>query len=223
MEKLEKRILIRGTITAETPLHIGSMDVEELAKVDMPILKDHNGKPYIPGSSLKGKVRSEAERIARASGITVCFPPQTDSMCKDTLCICCQIFGSPKKAGKIKFRDAFCTNPPERTIARPGIGMDRKTGTSARGALFEIEGVPAGTTFNFEIILENLTDEELKLFKAALKSVQDSALGGQSSRGFGKINVKVTTLVTRTAGYYLGKENEEIKSGEEAAKWLGDC
>ena len=54
------KVVIRGRIKALTGLHIGAQrDVSEIGGIDNPVIKDpHTGLPYIPGSSLKGKLRS---------------------------------------------------------------------------------------------------------------------------------------------------------------------
>jgi CRISPR-associated protein Csm3 len=231
-EKLEKRLIFKGKIEAVTPLHIGSGKPEiELGEVDMPIIKDTNDQPYIPGSSLKGKTRAEAERILRKEGAYVCFPPDTRNMCgsrkgnPEEFCLCCKIFGTAGEisvSSKTRFRDAYPTKKVETLLQRTGTAIDRETGTVSKGALYSIEAVPAGTVFDFEIVAENLTDEELKLLCAALKSVEHSALGGSSSRGFGKVKIDISSVVERTAKYYLGQEGEKEFSGESLKKWLGE-
>lgn len=234
-EKLEKRIIISGTIEAVTPLHIGSGRPEvEIGEVDLPVLTAPDGQPYIPGSSLKGRVRAEAERIARQKGMEVCKPPDVKNMCGslkksiDEFCICCRIFGTAAAAGgisvasKVKFRDAYPLEKVETLLERTGIAIDRETGAVAKGALYTIQAVPAGTKFGLEIVAENLSDEELRLLKAALKSVEDSALGGSSTRGFGKVKINIERVVERTAGYYLGEEEEKVITGEELQRWLKD-
>ena len=229
-EKLEKRIVLSGTLEAVTPLHIGSGRPEvEIGEVDMPILRDPNGQPYIPGSSLKGRTRAEAERIAREEGMDVCSPPDVNRMCGTTkhrvedFCICCRIFGTAGKisvASKVKFRDAYPTENIEELLERTGTAIDREKGSVARGALYTIEAVPAGAAFGFEIVAENLSDEELKLLLAALQSVEDSALGGSSTRGFGKVNMNFEKICQRSAKYYLGEEEEKVWEGKELQTWL---
>jgi len=229
-ERLDKRIILSGTLEAVTPLHIGSGKPEvEIGEVDMPILRDPEGRPYVPGSSLKGRTRAEAERIAKKEGMEVCNPPDVRNMCGsrkgrvEDFCIGCRIFGTAGNisvSSKVKFRDAYPTGKVEELLERTGIAIDREKGTVARGALYTIEAVPAGATFNLEIVGENLTDEELKLLLAALKSVQDSALGGSSSRGFGKVKLSLNRVSERTAKYYLGEEKETAMEGEALQKWL---
>lgn len=231
-EKLEKRIIISGILEAVTPLHIGSGRPEvELGEVDLPVLTDPDGRPYVPGSSLKGRVRTEAERIARQKGMNVCKPPDVKNMCgslkrnPDDFCICCRIFGTAgdiSVASKVKFRDAYPMSKVETLLERAGIAIDRDKGSVARGALYTIQAVPAGVHFSLEIVCENMSEDELRLLKAALKSVEDSALGGSSTRGFGKVKIKIDAVSERTAGFYLGEEEEKVLSGDELQRWLRD-
>ncbi|RLF35499.1 MAG: type III-A CRISPR-associated RAMP protein Csm3, partial [Thermoplasmata archaeon] len=61
--KLLGKVVIEGKIRAETGLSIGGSQVGlEIGGVDRPVIKDAEGKPYIPGSSLKGKMRSLLEK-----------------------------------------------------------------------------------------------------------------------------------------------------------------
>jgi CRISPR-associated protein Csm3 len=232
-EKLTDRRIIKGEIISETPLHIGSGKKDlEIEPIDTPIITDTSGQPYIPGSSIKGKVRSEAERIARQNGQVVCNPPQIDQMCgtqvknPDNYCICCKIFGTAagrdakgkSVASKVKFRDSYPLEKIDKPLTRAVIALDRDTGSVSGGALAHTEAVPTGTKFDLEIVCDNMTEDELKLLRAALKSVQDSALGGYSSRGFGKVKFRINKLVKRSAKYYLGDE-PEIVEGEELKVW----
>jgi len=233
-EKLHERFIFSGILEAVTPLHIGSGKPElEIGQVDMPILRDPDGQPYIPGSSLKGRVRAEAERIARERGMEICNPPNTRNMCgtikrnqsPEEFCICCRIFGTAgdvSVASKVKFRDAYPVGKVETLLERTGIAIDRKKGTVARGALYTIEAVPAGVKFGLEIVADNLSDDELRLLLAALKSVEDSALGGSSSRGFGKVKISLDEVCRRTAGYYLGEEEEQRLKGDDLDRWLSE-
>ncbi|MEM2915550.1 MAG: CRISPR-associated RAMP protein Csx7 [Candidatus Bathyarchaeia archaeon] len=222
-ETLEKRMIFEGEIETITPLHVGSGKPEfEEAAPDLPVLRDVKGIPYVPGSSIKGRVRSEAERLANSLGFKVCNAPTIETMCgtraktEEDLCIVCKIFGTASmkggisRASKVKFRDAYTTTPLEALLRRTGIALDRETGSVKPGALYTIEAVPAGTKFKLEIVAENLSEEELNLLKAALKSVEDSCLGGHSSRGFGKVKLHIDKIRVRTAKYYTGQEPEQL-------------
>ncbi|MHA1838386.1 MAG: type III CRISPR-associated RAMP protein Csx7 [Candidatus Ranarchaeia archaeon] len=229
---LEKRLILKGVIETVTPLHIGSgksdMDIDE---VDMPILRAPDGAPYIPGSSLKGKLRSEVEKLAKSTGMEVCTPPNIKDMCGSKvrnpldLCIACRLFGTAGRnismASKVKLRDAYPVESVDVLLERHGTAIDRASGTVSRSALYKTEAVPVGARFNFELVAENLESDEERYLKAALKSLEDSALGGGSSRGFGKIRFVFDALVIRGPGYYLGEEADNVLSGEKLSQWLG--
>ena len=61
----ENRYYITGNIVLKTPLHIGKGTSLEPTGTDLPVLKTPTGEPYIPGSSLKGVLRFETEKILR--------------------------------------------------------------------------------------------------------------------------------------------------------------
>lgn len=85
---LEQRYRLAGTLTTRTALHIGSAGADVLDAANLPVLKDSDGFPLIPGSSLKGVVRSTVEALVRAAavperGVWACDPlrqsdPQSD-------------------------------------------------------------------------------------------------------------------------------------------------
>jgi len=66
MDKFQNRYVVRGIIVAETPIHIGAGN-ESMNPVepDNSVIKDKDGKPYIPGSSLKGALRSWLESFLK--------------------------------------------------------------------------------------------------------------------------------------------------------------
>ena len=69
MKTLIKKVKISTTLTLETGLHIGgSKDNVEIGGIDNPVIKiaTRKNQPYIPGSSLKGKIRSLLEQISGA-------------------------------------------------------------------------------------------------------------------------------------------------------------
>jgi CRISPR-associated protein Csm3 len=230
-EKLEKRFILEGVIETVTPLHIGSGKGDrEMGEPDMPVILAPGGEPYIPGSSLKGRTRAEVERLAKCVELFGCIPPDTRTMCGSRrspggFCPACRIFGTAgtvSVAGKVKFRDAYPVAPIGELLERTGIAIDRRTGTvdPKMRALYVVEAVPRGSQFRLEIVLENMTEDELKLFKAALRSVEWSSLGGSSAKGFGKIQFQFKRLREHSTQFYLGKEPEVVVEGAELEKWL---
>jgi CRISPR-associated RAMP protein (TIGR02581 family) len=232
-EKLIERRIIKGEIIALTPLHIGSgkKDVD-IGDVDMPIITDTFNQPYIPGSSIKGKARAEAERIARQNNEFVCNPPNIRNMCgtlkannPQDFCICCKMFGTAGSSGgtsissKLRFRDSYPIDKIDTLLTRAGTALDRNTGSVSQGPLYSIEAVPVGSRFGLEIICENMTDKETELLKAAIRSIEDSSLGGLSSRGFGKVSFKINSISVRTPKFYLGEERERNIEGKDLESW----
>jgi len=71
--RFENRTVINGIIEAVDPIHIGASTKESLNPVDMDdhVLKDSNGNPIIPGSTIKGVVRSRFEAVMLSLGKNV--------------------------------------------------------------------------------------------------------------------------------------------------------
>lgn len=77
-DKFISRVAIRGDLIAETGIHIGvgSSSIDPSA-TDSPVIRDSRGRPFIPGSSLKGAIRSHLESIVRSlsrNGFWSCDP-----------------------------------------------------------------------------------------------------------------------------------------------------
>ena len=120
-------ILIRGRIECLTGLHIGgSKDKMEIGGVDSPVVRDPvtHRQPYIPGSSLKGKMRMLLEY---ATGNVEMGDEKQDKKrgdvhnCTRPDCPVCRIFGSSaaeeRRCGptRLLVRDAY---PDEATVER---------------------------------------------------------------------------------------------------------
>lgn len=57
------KLLIEGDLVCETGLHIGAgKGTLEIGGADNPVVKDAFGRPYVPGSSLRGRLRSLLEQ-----------------------------------------------------------------------------------------------------------------------------------------------------------------
>jgi CRISPR-associated protein Csm3 len=155
--------VITGTIHCITGLRIGgSSNTIEIGGLDNPIIKNPMDEwPYIPGSSLKGKMRSLLEwdlGVVSSNG-----DPHS---CKTPQCIICRVFGNSEDIEKGPsrgiFRDAFLTS-----ISKKNLQKMRETKGLVYGEIkYEnrinrlkgkaehprpMERVPAGTTFSFRI------------------------------------------------------------------------
>lgn len=198
---------ITGTLKCETGLHIGgSADQIEIGGVDLPIIKHPvNGEPFIPGSSLKGKMRSQLEK--KEGKINEKGEP---CGCGQESCKVCKVFGAHKNtrhslgATRILVRDA-CFTDKTRTeftniLKEKGTSyiekkteniINRKTGTAEHPR--SQERVPSGAEFDIEIVLQLYdTDGDgnalVEFVKEGLRQVQHTYLGGYGSRGSGKVS-----------------------------------
>lgn len=192
--KLLAQEKITGTIKVMTGLHIGGIkETFQIGGQDSPVIKLRNGEPYIPGSSLKGKIRSLLERKYRTEG-------KPEDPCGCGICKICQLFGSHKavnqRQGCLIFRDAtisksvkFKKNELFETKAENII--DRQTGTAKHPRF--IERVVPDTDFEVEIIFNKYEGDDhkklLNVLKEGFELLANDYLGGSGTRGYGRIDV----------------------------------
>lgn len=204
--KLENIYKIEGKITVITGLHIGAgNDTMEIGGMDQPIIKHPlTEAPYIPGSSIKGKMRSLLETryfIDRPVTRSEFLSKGKPCNCGETDCPACTIFGNTARdphtgPTRIVVRDANLTTEFQEKFASGSLPMevkhentiDRVKGTAMHPR--PLERVPAGVQFDFNISLKqyegdssDLKDYVLK----GLKMIELDALGGNSSRGCGQV------------------------------------
>ena len=226
------KVIVRGKIRLKTGLHIGAQrETMDIGGVDNPVIKDPiTGLPYIPGSSLKGKLRSLLERakgLELNRNIGTMHNPIWIHACDKSYdeiknCEVCRLFGTSGKEGdnypaRILVRDAILTEEFEKrwediVEIKYETAIDRITSAANPRPM---ERVPPGVEFEFEIIY-NVEDEEtreqdLKNLFSAMKLLEDDYLGGSGSRGYGKVEILITSIVERPREYYFGdKEAEKV-------------
>lgn len=191
------KIQITGVLETKTGMHIGgSSAFSAIGAVDSPVIKDvRNGKPMVPGSSLKGKIRT---LLAKKHNEAVVNPDN------DAECIR-RVFGSAKKdkdnkvhASKIIVSDMFLMNEDE--IRNRGIesftevkfenSINRATAVAnPRQIERAIKGLQFGIDMIYEV--ENGKEDEviddIKLLAEGMKMLEYDYLGGSGSRGYGKV------------------------------------
>ena len=201
-------IKVAGELINETPLAIRT-GTQAIGAIDNPIVRI-KGVPYIPGSSLKGALRSEAERYARSIGEKICDiinpnGPDGELKLKEKLneeyipCIICRLFGGPTIFSRIKFYDMFPLNGIYKTSLIQRVSINRITEAQTPGRLFDVEFIEPGTRFDFRLEIENFKEEEQKeadILKFIVKHLIEGniSLGGMKSVGFGKIRLLKNTV-----------------------------
>ncbi len=199
MEKLIKKIKIETTITLITGLHIGgNKDNVEIGGIDLPVIKLalKKNQPYIPGSSLKGKMRCLLEQAEGA-------PEVGKNLSVNKL------FGINKekdpegknRPSKLIVRDSMLTKDSEVALEKCDSLDMPFTESKWENTIKRVEGVaehprqtervPAGAVFNAEFII-NIWDDDneqelLALFKKGIRLLENDYLGGSGSRGYGQI------------------------------------
>lgn len=205
--KLQKILVYEGKVTLITGLAIrGASSELNIGGADSEVVKNPiTGEPYIPGSSLKGKMRSQLEKVYGAKNkkgeVELAKP------CGCGKCDICRIFGAhmnPEATSaptRIIVRDAVLTENSKQKIDNMSVEsggylelkaenlIKRNSGT-AEAPRF-MERVPAGMEFKVEILLQTFEQDNVeqlkKLVEEGLQLVELSYLGGSGSRGYGQV------------------------------------
>ena len=218
---LYAKIKISGILEVVTGLHIGGSDVfAPIGAVDSPVIKDAlSGSPMIPGSSLKGKLRT---LLAKRYNQTLNQKPENDDERLQRL------FGSSKKerirAGKVIFSDMLLNN----WQALQRMGAESKTEIKFENTIDrltseanprQIERVIRGSEFLLDIIyeahgevaeqVEQQMVEDFEVLAEGFRLLQYDYLGGSGTRGYGKVR-------------FRGLKAETV-SGELKAEVLAKC
>jgi len=220
-KKLDKRLIIDYDVLAVSDLRIGGYESTAPGEVDNPVIKNSEGYPIVPGSSLKGVLRTEMEKLLRSiiGEWNVCSP---DELCKSKEssrkeeCPACLLFGGAEMAGSIRIRDA--TTNSQKTYIRDGVRIDRKKRKAADTAYYDIEVVPSGAVFKGEIMIENpdLNGNASAKLGALLSTIKffnatSRTLGGAVSRGFGEVLIMPTRIREFIPNDYLEKNYNGIE------------
>ena len=258
---MKLRTWFSGVVETCTALHIGTGTTLSTA-TEAPLLRGADGVPLIPGSSVKGALRSSSERLLRALGERACvvFGDEpgsdptlacltTDKTGRDLffkikngedlneeeregarrrlgppeewgrdpwadfgqreerqlhilgklLCRACQTWGSPFLAGRVRAPDLRLTRESAAvwsgaTEIRDGVGLNRDTGTAAESIKFDLEVLPAGACFGFELIAEPDADRAVVALAVGELVQGNIPLGGRVTRGLGNVKLSGLTI-----------------------------
>ncbi|WP_437600238.1 RAMP superfamily CRISPR-associated protein [Sorangium sp. So ce590] len=173
------RVEITYAIHTKGPLHVGTG--HGAAGLHRAMLRDHNGLPYIPGSTIKGRARYAATRICDWMGVSVLKDavgdkrsggtPNGPSGVRD---LPNRIFGCAWQRCTLRFGDArtdptwIAARPDEQRRSeaerrmlrdrayglrevRTGAARSRRLGTIRQGHLYQTEVAPPGVVLSGEV------------------------------------------------------------------------
>jgi CRISPR-associated protein Csm3 len=241
--ELKGKAIIQGKINCETGLRIGgAREALEIGGLENIIIRDTlTNEPYIPGSSLKGKMRSLLEKaygkeINKDEDIHTCFDPK---------CEVCRVFGVPAKEAKeteeakkaeeglrltrLYVRDAGLTEDSRKRLKELREELEVPYGEvkwenvinrlTSKANPRQVERVPAGTSFDFDMVYNIYEYEDISYLKHVFKAqrlVEDDYLGGYGSRGYGKVKFSDIRIIFNGLSevYEMGKEGKIICEGK---------
>jgi len=192
MKQLVKKIKITSTLELISGLHIGgNKENVEIGGIDNPVIKvaTKKNQPYIPGSSLKGKMRCLLEQM---HGKELGKSEEVNNLFG---------FTDDKSISKLIVRDSYLSDESLKKFEESeGLDMpytenkfenviDRVKGTAENPR--QTERIPAGVFFNVEFIINLWTgdnkEEFIDLLETGIKALENDYLGGSGTRGYGQV------------------------------------
>lgn len=219
MTKLNNILEIKAKLVLETGLHIGAGDSEmHIGGIDNSVIKHPiTQSPYIPGSSLKGKIRTLLEwRSGEVKKAPLSLDDLKEAKNKEEVKNILRLFGISGDAkntddivkeigvSRLAFWDCALDSDWEKAIrddnqllteAKSENTIDRITSTA--GNPRQTERVPAGAEFDFKLMLRQFEGDKpelLELVLKGLKLLELDSLGGSGSRGYGKVKFTKLTV-----------------------------
>jgi len=243
MLKLDRKIFIQGEIRLLTGMHVGGSSLGlSIGGADKVVVRNPvDNLPYIPGSSLKGKMRSLLEKSHGLVRIEKGKDGWTGALCDNPDEDVVQLFGYPADKAetgekyaptRLTVRDCRLLNETELAAAentdmylteiKTEVSIDRLT---SKANPRQFERVPAGARFGLELVVDlyNVDTEEteeeksrserfINLLAQALMLVEDDYIGGQGSRGYGQVEFHIDSVTERTAEDYRDAKQKKKDS-----------
>lgn len=228
---LEGKLIIDAVLTVETGLHIGgSSDYAPIGAVDSIFIRDpFTHQPIIPGSTLKGKMRTLLARTLDHGGETGVLPAHNEDAN-----VVCRLFGASStnssQPARLQFSDAFVTSDSVEKFASADtdtfLGEVKFENTISRATGVanprQIERVPRGMAFNVRIVynIENEAelDEDITVLKDGFRLLQLDYLGGHGSRGYGRVSFSLFKVQHVDAKTGAIQEKTDLAEAFEKAK-----
>ncbi|GLW98925.1 RAMP superfamily CRISPR-associated protein [Microtetraspora sp. NBRC 16547] len=187
------RVRARGWLRTESPLHVGGLGTDP--SEPLPVALDGLGRPYVPGTTLAGVLRSWSRGADPEA-------PLHD------------LWGTAEEdaeggASRVIVADGLVTSgtrlddrglpvgPLDRAFLefRTSVGIDRVTGTAAQEFLYGRQVVPAGCFIRLEIDIESGSHSDPAVDEARLEallmalSAGEIRIGAATGRGLGSVRL----------------------------------
>jgi CRISPR-associated RAMP protein, Csm3 family len=245
-------VIIKYNMKALTGLRVGgSKENFDIGGLDNPVIKTlgvienydgrgnnlPEGAPYIPGSSLKGKIRSLVE-WAKGRVDYMISKANNDVEKAGKPCVCgrceiCKVFGTgdAKTIESLKLNElpgpprlrVFDAYPTWESIEKLQETLGERIFTeiktenainrlTSRANPRKVERVPAGVVFFGEMAFHLFAKEDPELLKVVfegMRLLEDDYLGGYGSRGSGKVRFENIEVILRPKAYYFGEKSKE--------------
>ncbi len=183
--QIGRRLVVDGLLELTSPAHLGGSDPASLT--DEPILRDHQGSPYVPGTTLAGVLRSDLHGLLGGGA--------EESEAVGQLFGC--RWGKEDEEQSALIVDDAPMSESQRglTELREGVKIDTRTGTAAKGMKFDREFLPVGTRFrlHFELNLAGDASDSIRQrhFLTVLQRLEQGhiSIGARTRRGHGRCRV----------------------------------
>lgn len=188
-ESIAAKIVAEGELVLDAPLLIGSGGgAEGEDDKDIHVLRNKEGIPYIPGTSLAGVLRAFVEADDPDAGALIFGTPQD-----------CHSKAALELQSAISIYDVKLSNA--KTIVRDGVSIDGATGVAVEHHKFDYEAIDSGAhgILQLEITLRGIHAAEQENLDAALERLRDRLLGGfylgaHTTKGFGRAHMSNLTV-----------------------------
>ena len=209
---IKKIIEFSGTMTIQSGVHIGGNDNgTKVGGCDNPVIRNPlTNNPYIPGSSIKGALRSCAEKMPAYAGKIRNGKP---CGCGQETCMVCKLFGAHMNTRaasgepRLIVRDMQLNknflekvrlsggNYSDIVETKESTMIDRGTNTASNGSLRNMERVAAGAVFDCSFVLK-VTDKDkevelIDFLKKCIKVVEATGIGGKVTSGSGQVKFDI--------------------------------
>ena len=216
--KLKRKIIIKADLKVLTGMHIGGSNAySAIGTPDSPVIRSAlDGRPIVPGSSLKGKLRTLLASVID-NDYQYKDPSKDDDRIKRLFGASASKDSENTELSKLQFADAYVkTNQKELTEIKFENNISRGNCTANPR---QIERVVPGVVFETVIVYQETnpeeTEEDLKNLAKGMRLLQYDYLGGHGTRGYGRVSFKNISVECLGSDDNISKNKKKKKIFEK--------